>query len=65
MAKYYFHIRRGSDVARDPEGAEFASQELAREEAVTAARELLAQAVIRGELYDWLTVARPFRKQRE
>jgi hypothetical protein len=52
MAKYYFHIRRGSDIARDPEGAEFASLTLAHDEAVAAARELLAQAVMRGDIVD-------------
>jgi hypothetical protein len=50
MPRYYFHIRNGEDLARDPEGAEFATLDLARAEAIKSARELLSQRVLRGDL---------------
>jgi hypothetical protein len=49
MPLYYFHIRDGDDVARDLEGVEFATPELAHEEAILAARELLSQRTLRGD----------------
>lgn len=52
MPRYYFHIRDGESVVFDREGADFASLELALEEAVTSAREIIAEAVRRGKAPD-------------
>jgi hypothetical protein len=45
MPLYFLHQRRGSSVLRDEEGAEFADLSEAREEALQAARELIAGSV--------------------
>lgn len=52
MPKFYFHIRDGQDLARDPEGAEFETLEAARKEAINSARELLSQRILRGDVVD-------------
>ncbi|MGF6178955.1 DUF6894 family protein [Ensifer sp. 4252] len=49
MTRYFFHIRYGDSLVLDPEGAEFPSIDLAREEAVSSAREILAQRVKQGD----------------
>ena len=49
MPRFYFHIRSGDFLMKDPEGSEVGSAEQAREEAVLAAREILAQRVLKGE----------------
>ncbi|NKQ87580.1 hypothetical protein ELH72_36470 [Rhizobium ruizarguesonis] len=49
MARYYFHIRRGeTTTAQDLEGLEFATPEMAIEEAIKAAREIVAEMVLAG-----------------
>lgn len=50
--RYYFHVRGPEGFVEDPEGAEFASDELATEEARAAAREMMAAKVARGEVVD-------------
>jgi hypothetical protein len=45
MSRFYFHVRSGEGIATDDEGTECASVEAAREEALAAARELLADAI--------------------
>ncbi|WP_441296673.1 DUF6894 family protein [Agrobacterium sp. Azo12] len=53
MPRYYLHHRRNAHtIIHDPEGAEFASLEDARLEAVAAARELLARQVIEGRVQE-------------
>ena len=52
MARYFFNIRSGGETIADSEGQEFASLEVARNEAVESARELLAEAVLLGEAID-------------
>lgn len=52
MARYYFHIRDGERLSKDPEGADFENLDAAREEAVKSARELLSQRVRNGEEVD-------------
>ncbi|HEX2147827.1 MAG TPA: hypothetical protein VHG11_09280 [Pseudorhizobium sp.] len=49
---FYFHIRRGDELRRDLEGTDLPSVEEAHEEAVVAAREMLAQRLLRGEPID-------------
>ncbi|MCJ8520677.1 hypothetical protein ABID21_003894 [Pseudorhizobium tarimense] len=56
MPRYYFHIRRGEEIAMDPEGVELASPEQAHKEAVLAARELLAARLLNGEPIDGDTI---------
>jgi hypothetical protein len=48
MPIYYFHVRSGSELMRDPEGQEFASLEEARAEALGSARDLLAEGAGTG-----------------
>jgi hypothetical protein len=55
MPRYYFHIREGDKFERDPEGSEHASPEEARREALAAAREMVAEAVLHDELIDGRT----------
>ncbi|MBY3034540.1 hypothetical protein HF265_36715 [Rhizobium leguminosarum] len=49
MARYYFHIRQGETIiAEDREGLEFATPEMAVEEATKAARELVVEMILAG-----------------
>jgi hypothetical protein len=52
MPRFYFHIRDHHGLRKDLEGAEFASLDQARDEAVRSARELLGQRVARGDVVD-------------
>lgn len=52
MAGYFFHVRDGDQFDEDPEGAEFGTAQRAVEEAVLAARELIAAKALAGELID-------------
>jgi hypothetical protein len=52
MPTYYFHLRVGDRLDRDPEGTELASVDLAVEEVQQAAREMLAGKLIRNEIID-------------
>jgi uncharacterized protein DUF6894 len=49
MSRFYFHFRDGSRLIHDVEGAEFPSADQAREEALSSAREVLANAVRSGK----------------
>jgi hypothetical protein len=55
MARFYFHVREGEIFEEDPEGSEHPSPEHARLEAEAAAREMVAEAVLREELIDGRT----------
>ena len=48
MPRYYFHIRKGDILVNDPEGVEVAATESLEEEAIEAARDLLAQGDLQG-----------------
>jgi hypothetical protein len=52
MPRYYFNIRKGDRLEKDPEGEELRSYERAVEEAKKAAKELLAAKVANGEVVD-------------
>jgi hypothetical protein len=52
MPKYYFHIRSDDGFVEDLEGVELAGDVEAREEAIDAAREMLAERVRKGEVID-------------
>ena len=48
MARYYFHIKDGADLIRDPEGTELSTADEARSQALKSARELWADAIKSG-----------------
>ena len=52
MTKYYFNIRAGERYIADQEGQEHTDLDEAKEEAMTAAREILSEAVRFGEVID-------------
>lgn len=52
VPRYYFHIRNHDGFDEDLEGTELPSFEAAREEAIAAAREILAERVLQGDLID-------------
>jgi hypothetical protein len=52
MPRYYFHVRKDGVLEEDPEGAEFASPDLAYDEAVKGAREIMGEKVANGEIVD-------------
>ncbi|MBY3027093.1 DUF6894 family protein [Rhizobium leguminosarum] len=52
MPKYFFHIRKNEVLEEDLEGIDLASPEQASEEAVAAAREIVAERIRRGESAD-------------
>ena len=55
MPRYYFHVRKDGLLEEDPEGAEFASADLAYDEALKGAREIMGEKVARGEIVDGQT----------
>lgn len=50
MPKYYFHIRNGDELEVDGTGADFASLELAVSDAKLAAREMISELLMTGEI---------------
>jgi len=52
VPKFYFNIRSGDALEVDPDGLEFASIESAVSDANKAAKEILAEKVIEGEVID-------------
>ena len=48
MARYYFHIKDGADLIKDPEGTELLTVDDARSQALKSARELWADAIKSG-----------------
>ena len=48
MARYYFHIKDGADLIRDPEGTELSTADEARSQALKSARELWSDAIKSG-----------------
>jgi hypothetical protein len=49
MARYYFHVHDDIDAV-DEEGCELPGQEVARERAIIAARELIADEARKGRI---------------
>ena len=49
LPHYFLHVRNGWPT-EDPEGADFTDLEAARMEAIGAARELLSEAILAGNL---------------
>ena len=52
MPRYYFHVRSHDSLDEDPEGAEFSSLDAAHNEAVRAAREIIAEKVLSDDIID-------------
>ncbi|MBP2560868.1 hypothetical protein J2857_003637 [Neorhizobium galegae] len=52
MPEYYFHVRKHDALEEDPEGTEFATIDEAQNEALKAAREMLAEKVLSNEIID-------------
>lgn len=52
MPRYYFNVREHDRLEKDLEGAEFATDDLAYEEAVMAAREMMSEKVLQGAIVD-------------
>jgi hypothetical protein len=48
MQRYFFHVVQGAQISKDEEGSQLASLEAARMEALLAARELVAHAILDG-----------------
>jgi hypothetical protein len=48
MPRYFFHVREGSTLSRDTEGQELPNVEAARQEAVSASREILGDKLLHG-----------------
>jgi hypothetical protein len=49
VPRYHFHFREGGRTTKDDEGMELADDEAAVREAMFAAKEMIAQALLRGE----------------
>ncbi|AOF93018.1 hypothetical protein [Sinorhizobium sp. RAC02] len=52
MPRFYFHIRDGESYELDTVGAEFDSLDLARRDACLAAREIIAEKLMAGDVLD-------------
>lgn len=52
MPIYYFHVRKDGILERDPKGAEFANVDATHDEALEAAREILAEKVLADDVVD-------------
>jgi hypothetical protein len=56
MPKFYFHIRDGDKWIEDLEGLDLPNADAAKQEALTAAREMLAVRLMAGEVLDGQTL---------
>jgi len=52
MSRFYFHVRDGDEFIEDSEGIDLPSLEAAHGEAVLAAREMIAERVLQGDVID-------------
>jgi hypothetical protein len=52
MPRFYFHIVSEMDFLEDAEGVELVGEAEARDEAIDAAREILAERVRKGDVID-------------
>jgi hypothetical protein len=51
MPTYFFHVRTENAYSKDTLGADFPDDEAAKREAVTAAREMIADMVLNGDSF--------------
>ncbi len=52
MPRYFFHVRDADGLSLDLEGAVLTTDEQAKREAIQAAREVLAEKIVRDEIID-------------
>ena len=52
MPRYFFHVRDTEGLSVDTEGAMLSNDECARVEAAQAAREMLAEKILKNEVVD-------------
>ncbi|AAK90846.1 hypothetical protein EN41_04495 [Agrobacterium tumefaciens] len=52
MPRYFFHVRDAQGLSVDMEGAILSTDEQAKREAVQAAKEMLAEKILRDEILD-------------
>lgn len=55
MKRFFLHIRDGTTLIEDLEGSVLPNVEAAREEAMQAAREIIASKILSGEVVDGQT----------
>lgn len=55
MPLYFFHIRQGEHLDLDEEGIDLPSSDAAHDEALLAAREMVAEFIREGEVIDGMT----------
>lgn len=55
MPRYYFNVRTDGVLEEDHDGSEFLTYELAHDEAVRSAREIVGELVINGAMVDGRT----------
>jgi hypothetical protein len=48
MPRFYFNVREGQNLHRDPQGQELPDFEAARKEAVNSSREIIAERILHG-----------------
>jgi hypothetical protein len=56
MPRYFFHVRDGTEISRDPEGQILSDLEAARREAVNSAREMIGERVLHGGAVNGRTI---------
>jgi hypothetical protein len=52
MPRFFFHVRKPGAFEEDPEGTDFATVDEAVDEALKAAREILAEKVVANDVVD-------------
>jgi len=48
MPRFYFNVREGDNLYRDPQGQELSGYEAARTEALSSSREIIAERILHG-----------------
>lgn len=56
MPRFYFNVREGQNLYRDPQGQELADFEAARKEALNSSREIIAERILHGGAIDSRTI---------
>ena len=55
MTQFFFHVRDGEDYLQDEEGVDLPDLDTAQHEAVLAAREMISEMVLKGQIIDGQT----------
>ena len=56
MPRYFFHVRKGSDLTRDGEGQELCDAEAARHEAANLVRGIMREKLLHGGALNHCTI---------